>query len=148
MIEKTKRVVWCFAFFLRRNHRWFSRFPLFFSDHPSFSRKAPTFFGKSPTFFGKSPTFLSKLPTFFHKTPFFFSKSSPYPSTKKSKFGEKYSQDRRTPFLLPFYFLVSLCFTRQFVKVVKAKSAKFLYVRARVNACALIITITRNDNDN
>ena len=127
-----------FRIFLRRNHRWFSKFPLFFSDHPSFSRKTPTFFGKSPTFlsklptffpktptfFGKSPTFLLKLPTFFQKTPFFFSKSSPYTSTKKSKFGEKYSQDRRTPFLLPFYFLVPLCFIRQFVKVVKAKSAK------------------------
>ena len=113
-----------FRIFLRRNHRWFSRFPLFFGDHPSFSRK-------SPTFFGKSPTFLSKLPTFFQKTPFFFSKSSSYTSTKKSKFGEKYSQDRRTPFLLPLYFLVSLCFARQSVKVVKAKSAKLLYVRAR-----------------
>ena len=82
-------------------------------------------------FFGKSPTFLLKLPTFFQKTPFFFSKYYTYTSTKKSKFGEKYSQDRRTPFLLPFYFLVPLCFIRQFVKVVKAKSAKLLYVRAR-----------------
>ena len=135
-----------FRIFLRRNHRWFSRFPLFFSDHPSFSRKAPTFFPKTPTFFGKSPTFFSKLPTFFQKTPFFFAKSSPYPSTKKSKFAEKYSQDRRTPFLLPLYFLVPLCFTRQFVKVVKAKSAKLLYGRARVYAC--VITITRNDSDN
>ena len=97
-------------------------------------------------FFGKSPTFLLKLPTFFQETPFFFSKYYPYTSTKKSKFGEKYSQDRRTPFRLPFYFLVPLCFMRQFVKVVKAKSAKLLYVRACVNAC--VITITRNDNDN
>ena len=86
---------------------------------------------KTPTFFGKSPTFLSKLPTFFQKTPFFFSKYYPYTSTKKSKFAEKYSQDSGTPFLLPLYFLVPLCFTRQSVKVVKAKSAKLLYVRAR-----------------
>ena len=130
-----------FCFFLRRNHRWFSRFPLFFSDHPSFSRKAPTLCKKTPNVFRKISDVFSKLPTFFQKTPFFFSKSSPYPSTKKSKFGEKYSQDRRTPFLLPLYFLVPLCFTRQFVKVVKAKSAKLLYGRARVYACA-------NNNDN
>ena len=148
VIEKTKRVVWGFAFFLRRNHRWFSRFPLFFNDHPRFSRKGPTFVKKTPTFFGKSPTFFSKLPTFFQRTPFFFSKSSPSTSTKKSKFGEKYSQDRRTPFLLPLYFLGPLCFTRQSVKVVKAKSAKLLYVRARVRVSDTIITITRNDNDN
>ena len=104
-----------------------------------FPEKVPRLCKKTPTFFGKSPTFLSKLPTFFQKTPFFFSKYYPSTSTKKSKFGEKYSQDRRTSFLLPLYFLVPLCFTRQSVKVVKAKSAKLLYVRARVIACAFFM---------
>ena len=79
----------------------------------------------------KVPRLCKKLPRFSGKLPSFFSKSSPFTSTKKSKFGEKYSQDSGTPFLLPLYFLVPLCFTRQSVKVVKAKSAKLLYVRAR-----------------
>ena len=126
-----------FRIFLRRNHRWFSRFPSFLVIIRAFPEKLPRLCKKTPTFFGKSPTFFSKLPTFFQKTPFFFAKSSPYPSTKKSKFAEKYSQDRRTSFLLPLYFFVPLCFTHQFVKVVKAKSAKLLYVRACVNACVI-----------
>ena len=47
------------------------------------------------------------------------------------------SLERNTPKIgerrsyYPSIFLVSLCFTRQSVKVVKAKSAKLLYVRAR-----------------
>ncbi len=161
-----------FRIFLRRNHRWFSRFPSFlviirafpeklprlckklprfsenlrhfFQNFPRFSRKLPRFsenlrhfFQNFPRFSRKLPRFSENLRHFFQNFPRFsgklpsFSKSSPYPSTKKSKFGEKYSQDRRTPFLLPLYFLGPLCFTRQSVKVVKAKSAKFLYVRAR-----------------
>ena len=39
----------------------------------------------------------------------------------------------RTPFLLPSYFFVILCVTREFVKVVKAKSVKLLIcARARM----------------
>ena len=137
-----------FRIFLRRNHRWFSRFPSFLVIIRAFPEKLPRLCKKLPRFSENLRRFFQNFPRFSRKLLSFFSKYYPYTSTKKSKFGEKYSQDRRTPFLLPFYFLVPLCFTRQFVKVVKAKSAKLLYVRARVSACAIIITITRNDNDN
>ena len=42
-----------------------------------------------------------------------------------------FQKKTRTPFLLPSYFFVILCVTREFVKVVKAKSVKLL-ICARV----------------
>ena len=105
----------------------------------AFPEKVPRLCKKLPRFSGNLRHFFQNFPRFSRKLPSFFSKYYPSTSTKKSKFGEKYSQDRRTPFLLPLYFLVPLCFTRQSVKVVKAKSAKLLYVRARAIACAFFM---------
>ena len=101
----------------------FLDFPSFLAIIRGFPEKLPRLCKKLPRFLENLRRFFQNFPRFSRKLPSFFSKSSRYPSTKKSKFGEKYSQDRKTPFLLPLYFIGPLCFTCQFVKVVKAKSA-------------------------